>query len=192
MAKKKVQKEQDLAELTSKLKDAKAVVFTGYTGTTVKDIDNFRKTLSKEGVFSKVYKLTLVKKAMKEAGLAGEIADYKTPVILSVSKEDETVAARVIKNLSKDIKTLNILEGLIDGALVSKAQVETLGSLPSKDQLRAQLLSVFNGPIAAFVRLLDAYGKKKGEGAAPVAEAKSEPAPKPQAPVAPEVAPAAA
>lgn len=184
MAKAKKQKEQDLAELTQKLKEAKAAVFIGYTGTTVKDIDTFRKTLSKEGVFSKVYKLTLVKKAMKEAGITGEIADYKTPVILSVSKEDETVAARVIKNLSKDIKSLNILEGLMDGALVSKAQVETLGSLPSKDQLRAQLLSVFNGPIAALARLLDAYGKKKGEGSLAVETAAAAPAPEPSAPAA--------
>lgn len=165
MAKKKSQKEQDLVELISKLKEAKAAVFTGYAGTTVKDIDMFRKTLSKEGVFSKVYKLTLVKKAMKEAGVKGEISEYKTPVIMSISSEDETVTARLIKTLSKDIKTLNILEGLMDGGVVSKAQVETLGGLPTKDQLRAQLLSVFNGPMAALARLLDAYGKKQSEGA---------------------------
>ena len=166
MAKGKKQKELDLAELIAKLKAAKAAVFTGYSGTAVKDIDAFRKSLSKEGVFSKVYKLTLVKKAIKEAGIKGDILEYKTPVILSLSSEDETVAARVIKNLSKDIKTLNILEGLVDGSIVSKAQVEILGSLPSKDQLRGQLLSVFNGPMSGLARLLDAYGKKKAENPA--------------------------
>ena len=104
MPKNKIQKEKDLKELTDKLKAAKAVVFSDYRGTTVKDITKFRTALRKENVFSKVYKLSLVKKAMKEAAVAGEIADYKAPMILSLSEEDETTPARVIKNLLKDFK----------------------------------------------------------------------------------------
>lgn len=169
MAKLKSQKEKDLAELTEKLKVAKAVVFTDYRGTTVKDLDKFRKELRSQNIFSKVYKLTLVKKAMKDAGLSGEIADYKTPVILSVSEEDETAPARVVHNLTKDIKTIGILEGLLGSELMSKAQVVALGSLPSKDQLRAQFMSVLNGPVAAFARVLNARAQKMGEVVAPAA-----------------------
>jgi len=163
MAKKKPQKEKDLAELVLKLKAAKSVVLTDYRGTTVKDIDKFRKTLSKEGVFSKVYKLSLLKKAAKEAGVTGEIADHKTPVILSISNDDETTPARVIQNLSKDIKTIGVLEGLLNNEIVSKAQVEAMGSLPSKDQLRAQFMSVLNGPMAAFARAINALAEKSRE-----------------------------
>lgn len=163
MPKGKLQKSEDLKELAAKVKGAKGIVFTGYRGTTVKDMDTFRKALRKEKVFSKVYKLTLVKKAMKEAGLEGEIADYKQPVIISLSAEDEVSPARVIKTLTKDLKTISILEGFVEGKLFSKAQVEALGDLPGKDQLRAQFMSVLNGPAAAFVRLLDAYAKKQGE-----------------------------
>jgi len=163
MSKAKVQKSEDLKELTAKLKEAKGIVFTGYRGTTVKDMDKFRKTLSKEKVFSKVYKLTLVKKAIKEAGMEGEIAEYKTPVILSLSAEDEVAPARAVKALTKEVKTFSILEGFVEGKLFSKAQVEALGDLPGKDQLRAQFMSVLNGPIAAFVRVLDAHAKKLGE-----------------------------
>ncbi|MDR3643233.1 MAG: 50S ribosomal protein L10 [Candidatus Doudnabacteria bacterium] len=172
MSKGKSQKADDLKELTAKLKEAKSVVFTGYRGTTVKDLDRFRKTLRTENVFSKVYKLTLLKKAIKDAGLNGEIADYKTPVIMAISAEDEVSPARVIKTLTKDLKTISILEGFFEGKLFSKAQVEALGDLPSKDQLRSQFMSVLNGPAAAFARLLDAYAKKKGEAvpvSAPVA-----------------------
>ena len=168
MSKGKSQKSEDLKELTAKLKDAKAVVFTGYRGTTVKDIDKFRKALRAEKVFSKVYKLTLVKKAIKDAGITEDIQDYKQPVIMAVSAEDEVAPARVIKNLTKDIKTISILEGFFEGKLFSKAQVEALGSLPGKDQLRAQFMSVLNGPIAAFARILDGRAKKLAE-AAPVA-----------------------
>jgi len=172
MSKPKSQKELDLKELSEKLKAAKAVVFTGYSGTTVKDLDKFRNTLRKEKVFSKVYKLTLVKKAMKSAGIAGEILDYKTPVILSLSEEDEVAPARVVKGLTKEVKTISILEGIFEGKIFSKAQVEALGDLPSKDQLRAQFMSVLNGPLSAFVRVLDGYAKKLGESApAPAVEA---------------------
>jgi large subunit ribosomal protein L10 len=163
MSKGKAQKSEDLKELTAKLKEAKAVVFTDYRGTTVKDMDKFRKALLKEKVFSKVYKLTLVKKAIKDAGLAGEILDYKTPVIMSMSSEDEVTPARLVKNLTREVKTFSILEGFVEGKLFSKAQVEALGDLPSKDQLRAQFMSVLNGTISAFVRVLDGRVKKLGE-----------------------------
>jgi large subunit ribosomal protein L10 len=177
MSKPKVQKSKDLEELTAKLAKAKGIVFTGYIGTTVKDLDKFRKDLRKENVFAKVYKLTLVKKAMKAAGLAGEIMDYKTPVILAASEEDETAPARIIKSLTKDLKTISILEGIMEGKIFSKSQVETMGDLPSKDQLRAQLLATFMAPISAFARVLNAYVTKMGETAQAVAaEAPSEPA----------------
>jgi large subunit ribosomal protein L10 len=172
MPKAKSQKSEDLKELTAKLKEAKGVVFSGYRGTTVKDMDKVRKALRAEKVFSKVYKLTLVKKAIKDAGLEGEISDYKEPVILSVSNDDEVAPARIIKTLTKELKTISILEGFVEGKLFSKVQVEALGALPSKDQLRAQFMSVLNGTISAFVRVLDARAKKMGESApSPVAVA---------------------
>lgn len=154
MAKVKSQKEQDLQELSEKFKAAKSVVFTDYRGTTVKDMDKFRKNLRKENVFSKVYKITLVRKAMEANGIAATSVEYKTPVILAISNEEETTPARVIKNLSKDIKTINILEGIVDGGVISKAQVLALADLPSKDQLRAQLVGTINAPVSGFVNVL--------------------------------------
>jgi large subunit ribosomal protein L10 len=163
MAKLKQQKEKDLQELTDKLKGAKSVVMTGYRGTTVKDMDTFRSSLRKEKVFSKVYKIPLIKKALEANGVVADTVDYKQPVILSISQDDETTAARIIKNLGKDFKTIAILEGVLDGKMLSKEQVMALADLPSKDQLRAQFMSVLNGPIAAFARVLNAYAEKMGE-----------------------------
>lgn len=154
MAKSKSQKSSDLKELSDKLKNAKSVVFTDFRGTTVKDITKFRSVLRKENVYSKVYKLTLIKKALAEAGVSGQIAEYKTPVILSLSEEDETAAARAIKALAKEIKTLAVLEGVVDKAVIAKAQVEALAELPSKDQLRGMLVSTINAPVSGFVNVL--------------------------------------
>jgi len=173
MAKLKKQKQEDLEELTQKLKNAKSVVLSKYSGTTVKDLDKFRNSLRKEKVFSKVYKITLIKKALEAVGIAAASIDYKTPVILSVSQDDETTPARIIKALGKELKTMGILQGVLDGKLLSQEQVSALADLPSKDQLRAQFMSVLNGPIAAFARVLNARSEKIGESLvapAPAAE----------------------
>jgi len=160
MPKSKSQKEQDLKELTDKLKKAKSVVFTDYRGTTVKNIDRFRKTLRRENVSSKVYKITLLKKALESAGIEGVISDYKTPIILSVSEEDETTPARNIKIFSKEVKSLKILEGIVDGKIVDKTTVMALADLPSKHQLLAQVVGTINAPVSGFVNVL--RGNLKG------------------------------
>lgn len=156
MPKTRQQKERDLAELTEKIKSAKSVVLTEYRGTTVKDIDKFRKSLAKEQVFSKVYKVTLIKKAFEDNGINADSLDYKTPVILSISNEEETTPARVIKGLTKDLKTIAILSGVVDNALIGKSQVLSLADLPSKLELRAQLVGTINAPVSGFVNVLAA------------------------------------
>jgi large subunit ribosomal protein L10 len=154
MAKTRTQKEQDLAELTDRLKNAKSVVLAEYRGTTVKDIDKFRRTLSTEGISSKVYKIPLIKKAFEANGIDATTLDYKVPVILSVSQEDEVAPARLIKTFAKDVKTVGILSGVLDGNFASKEQMMALADLPSKDELRAKLVGTINAPVSGFVNVL--------------------------------------
>jgi large subunit ribosomal protein L10 len=154
MSKTRVQKEADLQELTEKIKAAKSIVLSEYRGTTVKHMDKFRRSLSKEGVFSKVYKVSLLKKALEANGIKADSIDYKTPVILSMSNEDETVAARIIKGLTKEIPTVGILSGLLEHQLMGKAQVLALAELPSKQDLRGQFVRTINAPVSGFVNVL--------------------------------------
>jgi large subunit ribosomal protein L10 len=154
MPKSREQKEKDLQELTDKIKDAKSLVFSDYRGTSVKDIDTFRRTLAQEKVFSKVYKMTLVRKALAANGIEAGNLDYKTPVILSLSSEEETAPARLIKNVGRDIKTINILSGILDKSVYSREQVLALADLPSKDQLRGMLVGTINAPVSGFVNVL--------------------------------------
>jgi large subunit ribosomal protein L10 len=153
MAKSRTQKETDLQELSERLKGAKSVVLSEYRGTTVKDIDKFRRSLSSEGVQTKVYKIPLVKKAYADAGIVTTDLDYKVPVIVSFS-EDEVAPARLIKTFSKEVKTIGILSGVLDGAFASKEQMLALADLPSKDQLRGQLVGTINAPVSGFVNVL--------------------------------------
>jgi large subunit ribosomal protein L10 len=154
MAKSRSQKELDLAELTDRLKGAKSIVLSEYRGTTVKDIDKFRRALSAEGVVSKVYKSPLIKKAFEANNIDATTLDYKVPVIVSVSKEDEVAPARIIKTFSKEVKTVGILSGVLDGSFASKEQMMALADLPSKDELRGKLVGTINAPVSGFVNVL--------------------------------------
>lgn len=154
MAKTKQQKQVDLDELTKRLSDAKSVVIAEYRGSTVKDMDKFRRTLSKENVETKVYKVTLLRKALEQNGIAAGNIDYKAPVILSLSQEDETAPARLVKNFSKEVKTISILSGIMDKHLVSREEVLALADLPSKDQLLAQVTGTIAAPLSGMVNVL--------------------------------------
>mgnify|MGYP001245903399 FL=1 len=155
MAKTRAQKEQDLTELTERLKGAKSIVLSEYRGTTVKDIDKFRRALSAEGVQSKVYKIPLIKKAFEANGIeASGVMDYKVPIMVSVSSEDEVAPARIVKTFAKEVKTVGIISGVLDGVFASKEQMVALADLPSKDELRAKLVGTINAPVSGFVNVL--------------------------------------
>ena len=154
MPKSRTQKEKDLEELTVKLKQAKLVVLSDYRGTTVKAMDKFRKISRQEHIFCKVYKMTLLRKALEAAGIQANLPDYKVPVILTISDEDETSPARMIKNFAKEAKTINMLEGVADRALISRQQLDVLADLPSRLELRGILVRTINAPIEGFVNVL--------------------------------------
>ncbi len=153
MAKSRNQKETDFQELQDRLKGAKSVVLSEYRGTTVKDIDKFRRALSSEGIQTKVYKIPLIKKAYEAAGIETGELDYKVPVIVSFS-EDEVAPARIVKTFGKDVKTVGILSGVVDGNFANKDQMMALADLPSKDELRAKLVGTINAPVSGFVNVM--------------------------------------
>lgn len=153
MAKTRQQKQSDLDELISKLKSSKSVVFSQYRGTTVKDIDKLRNTLRAEGVNAKVYKVTLINKALQDNQIQGNL-DYKEPVIAAFSEDDEVAPARLVKSVGKEVKTVGLLSGVVDGKFASKEQVLALADLPSKLELRAKLVGTMNAPVSGFVNVL--------------------------------------
>jgi large subunit ribosomal protein L10 len=124
-----------------------------YRGTTVKDIDKFRGALRKEDVFTKVYKIPLVNMALKANGIDAVI-DAKAPVILSISTEDEVAPARIVKTIGKEVKTISILSGVVDGKFMDKSQILALAELPSKQDMRAKLVGTMNAPVSGFVNVL--------------------------------------
>ncbi|MBX4187060.1 MAG: 50S ribosomal protein L10 [Candidatus Doudnabacteria bacterium] len=154
MAVSRKEKEATLASLMDVLKKARGVVFTEYRGMTVKQLDNVRKNLRKENVKYQVVKVTLLKKAMEALGISTEGFKYNGPLALAVSMEEETAPARILKGMTKENPQLILDGGIFNQALVDASVVSRLASLPTKQQLLGQLVSVIAGPARGLVTVL--------------------------------------
>ena len=154
MAVKRSEKEQILADLEAQLSDAKSVVFADYRGTTVKKIDELRKNLRKEGISTKVAKITLIRKALEKHGVDTSKMDFKAPVAVAISKQDEVAAARILTAFAKENKNVQVLAGVMENKYISAAEVKALAALPSKQELLGKLVGTINGPVSGFVNVL--------------------------------------
>lgn len=161
-------KETLATALKDKFQKAKITIFADYKGLKAAEADELRRALRAQKTEVKVLKNNIGRLITKD-GQFGEDAKVmmeKTvgPTLVAFSYGDVAAAAKIMSSFAKDHEALKIKDGLLEGKLLPSAQIEELGDLPSREVLLAKLLSVFNGPIAAFVRVLDAVEKKKSGG----------------------------
>lgn len=168
MPKTRAQKAETVAELAKALKAGKAAVFADFQGMSVQAVTGLRKKLHAEHVDYIVAKKSLMSRAAKDAGFEIDFRTMPGMLGAAIAMEDEMAAARVTGSVAnqKDA-ALKLVGGIFEGQVVDKDFVTKLSKLPSKTQLLTQLLWVFNGPIGAFARVLNA--KREKMEAAPVA-----------------------
>ena len=167
-----------VAEVTEVAKTALSVVAAEYRGLTVSQMTDLRAKARAQGVYMRVVKNTLARKAL--AGTAFETVGpkLKGPLVLAFSKDDPGAAARVVKAFAKDNEKLVATLVSLGGDVLSAKDLEKVANLPTRDQARAQLLGVLMAPlqqlaavIAApnqdLVRVIAAFAdKRKGEAGA--------------------------
>ncbi len=147
-------------EIKNLISSSKSVVLIDYRGITVGDDTVLRKKLRENKVTYKVIKNTLFKKACTELGITGLDEALNGTTAFAFGAEDETLAPRLIKSAMKDYSTLSVKAGLYNGKALSQKEVETLASIPSKEQLVAQLLYVLNAPVSSLARAFKAIAEK--------------------------------
>jgi large subunit ribosomal protein L10 len=150
---KRAEKEQLVTELTDKLKGAQSLYYTDFTGLNVKRMTELRRRLKKAGVEYVVIKNTLALRAVNESGLAGDT--LKGPTGLVVSK-DPVSAAKIITDFAKELEDKPTVKGgLLSGKKIDNAQLKRLASLPSREQMLADLGAGMQSPMAAFAGALN-------------------------------------
>lgn len=146
-------KEQLVTDLTTKIKGAKALYYTDFTGLNVKRMTDLRRKLKKAGVEYVVIKNTLALRSVNESGLVG--ARLKGPTGLIISK-DPVSAAKIVTDFAKENEQRPALKGgMLDGVSIDEAQVKKLASMPSREQMLAELAAGLQSPLAAFVGALN-------------------------------------
>jgi large subunit ribosomal protein L10 len=150
---KRTEKQQLVTELTDKIKSAKALYYTDFTGLNVKRMTELRRRFRKAGVEYVVIKNTLALRAINESGLTG--ARLRGPTGVVVSK-DPIAAAKLLSDFAREHdQKPTVKGGMLDGAAIDEAQVKKLASMPSREQMLADLGAGLQSPMAAFVGALN-------------------------------------
>jgi large subunit ribosomal protein L10 len=141
-------------EVNAVAQSAQSAVAAEYRGMTVAQVTELRAKARNQGVYVRVIKNTLAKRAVEGTEFACLKEALKGPLILAFSREDPGAAARVVKDFAKTNEKLVTRAVAIGGALYGASDLERLASLPTLDQARAMLLGVFLAPAGKLVRTL--------------------------------------
>ncbi len=154
-----------VAEVSAQIANAQTIAVAEYRGIEVGDLTVLRRKARESGVYLRVLKNTLVRRAVAGSPFA-ELADQMVgPLIYSISV-DPVAAAKVLNDFAKTNDKLVIKAGSYAGKVLDKAGVQALASIPSREELLAKLLGVMQAPVSGFACALAALAKQREEAAA--------------------------
>ena len=148
------QKKAVVAEVADVANKALAAVAAEYRGLTVEEMTELRAQAREDGVFLKVAKNTLVRRAVEGTEYECMQDSLTGPLLFAFSMDDPGSAARLVKAYSKDHDKLITKLVAVGGELYDASELERLSSLPTYDQAIAMLMSVMKAPVEKFVRTL--------------------------------------
>ena len=159
------EKKAVVAEVSALVANAQTIALAEYRGIEVGDLTKLRAQARASGVYLRVLKNTLVRRAVAGTQFA-ELADQMVgPIIYSISV-DPVAAAKVLNDFGKTNDKLVLKAGSYAGRLLDKDGIKALASVPSREELLSKLLYVLQAPVAGFVRAVDALAKQREEVAA--------------------------
>jgi large subunit ribosomal protein L7/L12 len=154
---KKPEKFQLVNEFVEKIRRSKGFVVTTYMGLDAEQMAALRRRLKQEGTELKVIKNTLFARALKQIGYDGELVQrLRGPLAVVFGYEDSVSAPKAVHKLRSDYEVLSLLWGIIDGQLYESHQLETIATLPSREELLAQVAGYLLSPLYNFVGLINA------------------------------------
>lgn len=161
-----------VAEVSAQVANAQTIVVAEYSGIEVAHLTKLRAQARKSGVYLRVLKNTLVRRAVEGSAFADLAPQMKGPLIYGISA-DPVAAAKVLNDFAKTNDKLVIRGGAFAGKALDVNGVKQLASIPSKEVLLAQLLGLMQSPISRTARVLAALAEQRGAGAAEAAPAEA-------------------
>ena len=142
-------------EVRERFADAEAVLFTEYRGLDVAAMADLRSRLIDADCGYKIYKNTLVRRALSDEAPSGTLDLLLGPTALAFCGKDPSAAAKALRTFAAEHDALIIKGGVLAGTLLSDAQVRELADLPSRDELMAHMLAAFAAPLNALASMMN-------------------------------------
>ena len=149
------EKEAIVAEVAEVANSALSVVVAEYAGLESTDMDDLRAKAREGGVYLRVVKNTLARRALEGTEYACLQDTLVGPLVMAFSQEDPGSAARVVKDFAKENDKLAVKALSIGGQLLEASELDRLAKLPTKDQAISMLMSVMQAPITKLARTLN-------------------------------------
>ncbi|MEQ4618494.1 MAG: 50S ribosomal protein L10 [Corticimicrobacter sp.] len=160
-----------IEEVAAEIAKAKSVVVAEYRGLDVASVTVLRKTARESGVYLRVLKNTLVRRAVAGTSFEELSSQLTGPLVYAIS-EDPVAAAKVLSGFAKTNDKLVIKAGALPNSVLDLAGIKALAELPSREELLAKLLGTMQAPIAQFARTLNEVPTKFVRGLAAVRDQK--------------------
>ena len=152
-------------EIKKNVEGAVSIVVVDYRGLTVEQDTKLRKEFREAGIIYKVYKNTLIKRAVEGTDFAQLNGDLEGPTAIAIAKQDATASARIIAKFAKTAPALEIKAGVVEANYYDAAAMQVIASIPSREELISKLLGSIQSPITNFARVINQIAEQKSEQA---------------------------
>jgi len=156
MAVTKAKKTEQVEKLSKELKNVSNVVVATYTKLTVTQDYELRKALRGAGAKYQVVKNTLAERAAKGTKVEGALKDLAGVTSIAYTTGDPVAMAKALTKYAKDTPDFTFKVGVVEGRVVSIKEIESLATMPSKDELMSKLLFLINAPAQRLATAINA------------------------------------
>ncbi|MEK7811828.1 MAG: 50S ribosomal protein L10 [Pseudomonadota bacterium] len=154
------EKQAVVAEVSAQVAQAQTIVLAEYRGIAVADITKLRANARNSGVYIRVLKNTLARRAVQGTQFEALADKMVGPLVYGISA-DPIAAAKVVHEFARTNDKLVIKAGAYNGKMLDKAGVSALATIPSREVLLAQLLGLLQSPVSGLARVLAAVVEQK-------------------------------
>ena len=161
MAITKEKKEEMLQNVTEAVKTSQSMVFVNFHGLSVSDVTELRKGLRDNEVAYKVAKKTIIKRALNDSTIEGEVPALDGEVAIAYGEDLIAPAREVYEFQKKHKESMQILGGIFEGRYMDKEEMTNIASIPPLQVLRGQFVNLINTPIQQLVVAMGQIAEKR-------------------------------
>jgi large subunit ribosomal protein L10 len=154
--KKKSEKQQDLDKLKTELAKVSTVILTTFQGITVENDTKLRRAVQAAGGKYQVVKNTLAELAGTGTPAEGVLKNLKGTNSIAYTNTDPVALAKALTKVAKEVPSFQFKSGVVEGRVISIAEIQQLATMPSKDELISKIMSLLNAPARRIAGTLNA------------------------------------